>query len=273
MTLSPLKALKPAFGTAAGEVALSKDGSHVAVKLACEPITRADWKAHDYNLHFCFGLENCTDGAVDAEISVDGGSWDALPATAPVLFEAPAATGPFLPSSREARTDLKKRYAIRIRLAPREIVYLANHLPVDAMELLADCDALAAAAGGRRECLGTSVEGREIVSYTFGDPATQATVLVTSGFHPPEPDALASTAIMSWLASGGLATLRNALAIAVVPIMNPDGFACGSQAANAKGINFYWDFARDRPELCPEAAALWKFASVLKPRGYLDIHG
>jgi hypothetical protein len=78
---------------------------------------------------------------------------------------------------------------------------------------------------------------------------------------------------MSWLASGGLATLRNALAIAVVPIMNPDGFACGSQAANAKGINFYWDFARDRPELCPEAAALWKFASVLKPRGYLDIHG
>jgi len=62
------------------------------------------------------------------------------------------------------------------------------------------------------------------------------------------------------------------LAVAVVPVTNPDGYALETQGSNAAGINFYWHFARELPDRCPEAAALWAFATKLAPRGYIDFH-
>ena len=54
--------------------------------------------------------------------------------------------------------------------------------------------------------------------------------------------------------------------------MNPDGYAHGSQAGNAAGINFYWDFRFHDPVHCPEARALYDFAMALKPVLYFDFH-
>ena len=94
--------------------------------------------------------------------------------------------------------------------------------------------------------------------------------MVTSGFHPPEPDTLATEAILESLAESG--GPGDEYAITMVPIVNPDGFANGTFAANAAGINFYWHFARELPDRCPEAAALWRLAEAVRPRGYIDFH-
>jgi hypothetical protein len=245
----------------------------VDARIRCEAMTRSDWTTHDYNVHFCLGLENTGDRARQVELSVNGGTWDALPDTAPVLYQAAERQGPYSPSEIPARTDLRKRYALRARLDGGERLYLANFLPRDLDALWRSFDSLGESGGAKRQIIGRSIEGRPLVAYVYGDTASRGSLLVTSGFHPPEPDTLASEAIMDYLATPGGASLAAGLAVVVLPVVNPDGFANGTQAANAAGINFYWHFAREEPVRCPEAAALWEFTQRLRPRGYIDFHG
>lgn len=273
MPEASLRILPHACGTRPGSVSISEDGSRVDVALSREPMTRADWTTHDYNVHFTVGLENTGESARTAMVSIGGGTWDALPRIAPILYEAAAPDAPFALSERPARTDLGKRYAIRLALAPGETVYIANHLVRRYQDLVRRFDALARDGVAERREIGRSLEDRPIVAYVYGDPGARGTLLVSAGIHPPEPDTLAAEAVMEWLASGEGRALADRLAVAVIPLANPDGHARGSQAANAAGINFYWHFAVDHPDRCPEAAAMWAFSEALAPRGYIDFHG
>ena len=248
------------------------EDSRVRAEMLREPMTRADWTTHDYNVHFCIGIENTGSEETATELSINGGDWDELPETQPLLYTAREAEGPFLPADIIARTDLAKKYAVRFRLGAGEKLFVANTLVREPNALGAEFDALGGKGGAQRRVIGTTVEGREIVAFVYGDPTKNGAVLVTSGFHPPEPDTLASASIMDWLSEPEGRALTDRLAVAVVPIANPDGYALGTQGANASGINFYWHFARELPELCPEAAALWQFAEQLAPIGYIDFH-
>lgn len=247
-------------------------GNAVNVEIHREPMTRADWTTHDYNVHFCVGLRNRADVATTVELSVDGGTWEALPRIAPLLFASDAPHGPFRTFEAPARTDLGKRYAVRVTLAPNQTLYVANTLVRNLDDLRSEFDRLAEGSGAQRWAYGHSLDGRELVAYRYGAQQQQGTILVTSGFHPPEPDTLGTAAIMEWLGGDDGRALRERLAVVIVPIANPDGYARGTQAANAAGINFYWHFARELPDRCPEAAALWALASDLAPRGYIDFH-
>lgn len=248
------------------------NGSKVAVQMLREPMTRADWTTHDYNVHFCFGLENTGDTDIEADVSVEGGNWDTLPTRQPLLYDATDPHGPFVPSDLQGRTDLRRGYAIRVPLRPGERRYVANTLVRELTNLTATFDRLAQAGGAEMRVIGRTLEGREILAYVYGNPEEQGAILVTSGFHPPEPDTLASAAIMEFLATSEGHAITEKIAVAVVPIANPDGYANGAQGSNAAGINFYWHFARELPDRCPEAAALWAFATSLAPRGYVDFH-
>ena len=248
------------------------EGNRICIEMLREPMTRADWTTHDYNVHFCVGVENSGGGETTAELSVNGGHWDALPEACPLLYTAKDADGPFHPANLAARTDLDKRYAVRFRLKAGERLYIANTLVRDYTKLAAEFDALGARGNAERRVIGTTLDGRDMVAFLYGDTAARGTVLVTSGFHPPEPDTLASAAIMDWLGGGDGQRLLEELAVVVMPIANPDGYTRGTQGANAAGINFYWHFAREHPDKCPEAAALWRLAVELAPRGYIDFH-
>jgi len=246
-------------------------GSRVDVALRREAMTRADWTTHDYNVHFSVGLQN--DGAVDTDalVSVEGGEWDKLPTRSPLIYGAASPDGPWTPCDFAARTDLKKRYAIRVPLRSGERRFIANTLPRRLGDLQLTFDELATRGGARRVIYGKSLEGRELVAYCYGN-SDRATVLVTSGFHPPEPDTLSAEAIMAWLAEDGAGTVLSQLAVVVVPVVNPDGYAHQTQGSNAAGVNLFWDFRAEDERRCPEAAALWRFAADLAPRGYIDFH-
>jgi hypothetical protein len=248
------------------------DGARVTGCIRREPMTRADWTTHDYNVHFVVGLENTGTDERSVELSVNGGTWDSLPNFQPALYVADAEGGPYTLSDLPGRTDRGKRYSARVALRAGQRLFISNTMVRTQAELASEFDAIGREGGAERRVIGRSLQGRDIVAYVYGDPTWQGTLLVSSGFHPPEPDTLATRAIMEHLARPEGKALIEILAVAVVPVTNPDGYALETQGSNAAGINFYWHFARELPDRCPEAAVLWAFATKLAPRGYIDFH-
>ena len=251
---------------------VAADGDRVFATTFKEPMTRADWTTHDYNVHFILGLCNDGNATSNTEIEIERGRWDKLPDRTPLLYTSSSADGPWQIASFPARTDLGKRYAMRLPIAPGESVFIANTLPRCLDAIVGEADRLAAAGGAQTVKFGRSLHGRPLHAYIFGDSARLATILITSGIHPPEPDTLATAEIMKWLGGQEGKELLNRVAVVVIPVVNPDGYAHGTQAANAGGINMYWHFATELPKRCPEAHALWEFAAGLRPRGYIDFH-
>jgi hypothetical protein len=260
------------FGTPVEDCLI--DGNFIEATILREPITRADWTSHDYNVHFCIGLENTSDLTQEVTISINGGRLESLPEISPNLYWSTKPAGPFepIPKTVSARTDLRKSYAITLPIGAKEQIFLANTIVRSPTTLVEEFDRIANESGAARRVIGKSCEGREIVGYIYGDPNTTATLLVSSGFHPPEPDTFATDEIMKFLGSPEASSILDKLAVAIVPIANPDGYANCTQGSNASGINFYWHFAKEVPDQCPEAAALWNFAMELAPSGYIDFH-
>ena len=252
----------------------SREGRYIVQgDILKEPMTRADWTTHDYNVHFCIGIENPDDNKCDIELRINGGQWEQLPNNDPLIFEAMTQNGPFHKAKIQGRTDLGKQYVLRFSLAPGVTNYVANHIPRCLEELEDDFCSLARSGEATEEVFGNTIEGRPLTAYTYGDPDKTPTILIVSGVHPPEPDTYASEEIMQWVNTPESSSLRQERSVVLVPIANPDGFANRTQAANAAGINFFCDFACDKPHECPEAFALWHLAERIRPQAYIDFHG
>ena len=252
--------LKNSIGSGIGHVTVT--GHRVQAALRREPLTRADWTTLDYNVHFCIGLDNASDELSEIELSINGGEWNELPETQPLRYESDATTEPFRQSGISARTDLGTKYCMRFSMNAGAKIFIANTLVRSFKILTQEFEKLGVAGDAERRVIGQTLEGRDIIAYLYGNPDANGTLLVTSGFHPPEPDTFATAAIMQFLTPPEGKTLLSKLAVAVVPVTNPDGYANGTQGSNAAGINFYWHFARELPNQCPEAGALWTFAET-----------
>ncbi|MCF8031891.1 MAG: hypothetical protein K9K66_00125 [Desulfarculaceae bacterium] len=248
-------------------------GNRVLAKVRRDPITRADGSTHDYNYHFIFGLRNLGDAPLSVEVCLECEGPDGLEQT-PLVYATPALDQDFAPAVFPARGDGARRTWLQPTLPPHGELYLANTFPRRPEALLAGLDDLAAQGGARRGVYGQSLQGRDLTAYYY--PAAQgprqACVFITSGFHPPEPDTLASEAVMAWLASDQAAEARQKLSFCLAPVANPDGFFLGAQGHNAAGVNFYWEFQPKQEERIPEAAALWALAKRLQPSLYFDFH-
>jgi hypothetical protein len=183
--------------------------------------------------------------------------------------------GPYVPAQLAARGDARPRYAIRLTLAGGAKIFIANSLIRDPALIEMACRSAVETSGGDREVYGRSLQGRDLVAYRFSANRSnpKGTILISSGFHQAEADTLASEAVLRWLGTPAAAEVRSRYDVCVVPMVNPDGFALGTQGSNAADVNIYWWFARDDAARCPEAAALWSFAAKLAPVGYIDFHG
>ncbi len=247
------------------------DGNNISVQIKKEMITRADWVSHDYNVHFCFGLFNDSGDAQDLEISVNNAEWDNLPEIKPLIYVSENNCD-YSCSKYDAKTDLGKKYYIKATLQPRQKVYFANTLVRDHKKLNTNLDKIGLETGARRLKYGVSLQNRDLISFVYGNVENNPAIIVTSGFHPPEPDTLATQSIMEWLGTEEGKNACENYSFVIIPIVNPDGYVFGTQGSNAAGINMYWYFNPDIPEKCPEAKFLWNYARELKPVLYIDFH-
>ena len=89
-------------------------GNFIEATILREPITRADWTSHDYNVHFCIGLENTSDLTQEVTISINGGRLESLPEISPNLYWSTKPAGPFepIPKTVSARTNLRKSFCV-----------------------------------------------------------------------------------------------------------------------------------------------------------------
>lgn len=248
-------------------------GNTVYIELLYDEPVVADWNRHDYRLHFTFGVENRTEKEQKVRIRVTGGDREDLPYGSPLIFSSSQALSGYRRIEVDGASDQYNTYDFDVIISARETLYLANCLPRFLSRLMPMFDKIGQDAGAEREIFGHSIEKRELIAYKFlGKGDDRPVVLVSSGIHPPEPDTLATEALIEFLGSDESAQLRKTFDFVIVPVMNPDGYAHGSQAGNAAGINFYWDFRYQDRSHCPEAAALYDYAMKLKPVLYFDFH-
>lgn len=249
------------------------EGNTVKVELLYDEPIVADWNRHDYRLHFTFGIKNYSDHDKELRILVNGGNRDVLPYTSPLIYSSQEALSGYRRIEVEGASDQFNTYDFDVHVEAGKTIYLANCLPRFLSRLMPVLDQTAMDAGAEREIFGHSIEGRELIAYKFiGNGEDRPLVLVSSGIHPPEPDTLATEALINFLGTNESGEMRKTFDFVIVPIMNPDGYAHGSQAGNAAGINFYWDFRYYDKARCPEAAALYEYAIKLKPVLYFDFH-
>lgn len=267
---APVEVLGDFAGASLG--AIKWRGAELLVALRQDPVTVADGLRHDYNSHFVFGLRN--PGASPRRVRVLVNALASEPLERPALiYESASLEAEFHLARFPARYDGYTRYCLEPTLEPGQTLFVANTCFRPPARLVAGLEEAAAANGWRREVFGRSLQGRELVAYHLGAAAPERpVVLITSGFHPPEPDTLVSEALLRHLGSPGWAPLRERFAFVIVPVVNPDGFFLGTQGHNAAGVNLYWDFRPRERERCPEAHHLWRLALGLRPVLYFDFH-
>lgn len=184
----------------------------------------------------------------------------------------------WLPSSNIWQNN-SGAYKIELDLAPYETQYISNSLPRPYSNIsswLRDV-----ACENENIChlkkIGKSVQGRELLALSITENTNESKkdrILVTSGFHPAEPDTLATEAIIDFLISDDnfAQEIRKKFIVDIIPQMNPDGFVLGTSGCNANGINLYWDFRQDDLEKAPEAYYLWQWMLHNPPILYIDFH-
>lgn len=258
-------------GASVGECRVQE--GRVLVSLRRDPHTKADYISHDYNYHFIFGLHNQSSGEESPSVLVECQDESGLSQQG-MIYCSRSLEQEFELADFPCLHDSYIRYCLKPVLAPGETLYLANTYFRPPQTIIEGFEDLARAGGAKARVYGKSLEGRDLKAYHYEDqaPENAPLVLISSGFHPPEPDTLASAAIMEYLASEAGQELRRQFRFVIAPLVNPDGFFLGTQGHNAAGINIYWLFAKDDPKNAPEAAALWELACANPPSLYFDFH-
>ncbi|MCD4770689.1 MAG: hypothetical protein K8R35_11045, partial [Bacteroidales bacterium] len=169
-------------------------------------------------------------------------------------------------------------YQVELELQPNKIYYISNSLPRPYSVISNWLREIADKNGDicHLVSIGKSVQGRDIflLSITENSSDKRDRILVTSGFHPAEPDTLATEAIIKFLTSGDETAqeIRKKFVVDIISQTNPDGFVLGTNGCNANGINLYWDFRPHDRENTPESYYLWRFIENNTPLLYIDYH-
>ncbi|RJF99303.1 M14 family metallopeptidase [Noviherbaspirillum saxi] len=167
---------------------------------------------------------------------------------------------------------------LTIRHAPeRNSVYYAYFEPYSLIRHRSLLERAAACPHMQVECLGKTIEDRDIDLIVVGDERKRRKIWITARQHPGETMA-------EWFAEGMVDALRNSqnpmvrglLAHAVfyiVPNMNPDGSVRGNLRTNAAGANLNREWLSPSLESSPE---VWHVKRRIEKVGcdvFLDVHG
>jgi hypothetical protein len=252
---------------------------HFSLVIPPDPPSLSHAAGYDY--YFNVSVENKT--AEKALVTLDalrpgasGGEIDWHPSAVPVYASGDLSRWYVLDDVRSCLDH--HNYRIKISLSPGEEVFIANSFPYPPERMVKWLSRTEETHNplAKLHPLGRSAEGREILllSIAEGDSPGKDRVLITSGFHPAEPDWLAATAIADFLLSEDplAKRMRDAFVFDIVPQVNPDGFDLGTNGCNAHGVNMYWEYLAGDADSSPEAAHLWDWIRAHPPAVYMDFH-
>ncbi|MDQ3071004.1 MAG: hypothetical protein M3R55_14905 [Acidobacteriota bacterium] len=255
----------------------SLEGSVLRGGVFRERVCHADGELYDYSRHFCFGLTNYGTAAVTVEVLLGTDSAESLPDDPPLLYSGPAPDEEFVPTRLAGRTDRSYAYAFDVPLAAGETRVIANYYFRDYDAMVRRFGEVGRRTDARVEVIGQSIEGRPLTMFSWTRPGPESNgrhvIVMTSAVHPPEPDMLATEAVMGHFDSDEGRRWLEQCDFHIIPIANPDGFVHGYSGCNAAQVNFYWVFRTDDPREAPEAFHLWEVLKRLKPTVYFDWHG
>ena len=174
-------------------------------------------------------------------------------------------------------TRVPTRYdgrTMSVDLPPVPTMYVAYFEPYSwerHLALLADC----VAGGGRRERLGSSLQGRDLDRLVVGEGAQPVWIIARQ--HPGETMA-------EWFVEGLLQRLLDSAdavsrelqqmaTFYIVPNMNPDGSVLGNLRTNAAGANLNREWLQPSSERSPEVLAVRDALHATGCAGFFDIHG
>ncbi len=156
-------------------------------------------------------------------------------------------------------------------------VYFAAHYPYPAQRVLERALALAKNPNVRSvEVLGRSERERPILLLIITDPKSpdraKRPVLLSSGDHAGETASVwGLEGSIDFLLSEDPAAraLRRHNVFYVVPMLNVDGFAIGTDRRQATGVNLYFDYQKFEAR---ESRLMWNLVTRIKPAIWLDYH-
>ncbi len=264
--MSGIRIIKEFQGASIGNFKFSDRALFIDYKR--EPLVFRDGLRHDYNWHFAFGLENNSNDEKKITIYINSDESDDFPERA-LIFSSRNLNADFTPANNiEAFYDGYRKYIIKIFLFPSEKIFISNTLFRSIVALNASL--LRFEGDFFKEKYGISFDGRPLFAYkTYRKLSSKPLFLITSGFHPMEGDTYASEAVLEHICSDR--KISGLFDFLVIPVVNPDGFAKGTNGSNARGINLYWDFFA-LPSDAPESYHLMNYLSQEKPNIYIDFH-
>ena len=271
--MTSLKIIDDFQGSMIGEY--SVNDKEILIQLKKEKATRyLKYNSTDYNLHFHFGLKNDSSRKLTARICIGTNDMEGLNTTNITLWKSESHSKCYEKFVLiDGKTDLRGKYVFSLELNSDEVIYLANFMPRKFSEIEKMFDTLASEIGAHMNIIGHTVKKRPIISYEIGDIEKKPMILVTSGYHPPEGDTYATESILGlFIDHDWRKSILEKNSFAIIPILNPDGFANAMQGSNINEINFHWKFFGNSIEECPESYLIWEYCKHLKPIIYMDFH-
>jgi len=251
-------------------------GNNLFIELKKEKPTEGhNKKKFDYNLHFHFGLCALSNDMDNVNIFIDSNNKNDLPHNLPRLWISDSFDREYqLVTDIVGKTDFHGKYFFEIKLEAKKDLYIANFPPLRYTRLKKEIQDLSLKSNAKEVIIGKSVENRDIKAYEYGNINEKPTILIVSGFHPPERDTVAIEAIMEKFFSDKQwkeEIFRN-YSFSLIPVLNPDGFANMMQGSNMNNINFHWRFFGNSIDQCPESHFIWEYCKTIKPIVFFDFH-
>ena len=242
------------------------------IELKKDPITRGYIEDHDYNLHFHFMVRNNGDVPVNVKFCIGCNDKEDLNKDLGWLWIKNKDQEKYIKVEIDGRMFLPGKYRFELKIAPGS-TFISNYIPLDHEVILESIREKALKGGAHETSIGKTVEGKDITVFEYVKEKGSPYLLFLSGFHPPENDLIALEAIAEILAERNLKDgSRDHFNIALIPIVNPDGYLHNTQGSNINGINFYWKFFGNTNKECPESHHIWNYCKRIKPLFYMDFH-
>jgi hypothetical protein len=231
-------------------------------------------KKFNYNLHFHFGIKNKINKKININIFIECKNEDELQQSLPWLWVSHNINHNYnLDREIIGKTDFHGKYYFKLSLELKEILYIANFPPIRFSKLKKIVEDLSKKSHAKKVVVGHTVENQYINAYEYGDIYKKPTILLVSGFHPPERDTIASEAIMEKLINKKWREkILDKYSVSLIPVLNPDGFSNVMQGSNISEINLHWKFFGNTIEKCPEAHYIWEYCQKIKPIIFFDFH-